>query len=276
MFDMTLDEGNDFLDELLRRSDIICGDSRPDEDCPVDGYVALTCPKCHRGKIQTTCHVHRRDGKPVLWSFEHRYGNCGEAFETGRLRKDMRLMSRFDVLHTLETPFGRFHALVGESEIQFRHRAISHKIGGRYGEVRFHDIDVDISGCSVGDVVSCRFEGARLVHYDADVRIEFKCGVSEEFAIEVGAYNPEFDIYGGTEYEKELEGEYPYDLLRETWEGFDYVIQRDPKSYDAEAFYPSGFISLGVAVMRKPYESFTFDDAVEQDLDFRLWPYWPN
>ena len=276
MFDMTLDEGNDFLDELLRRSDIICGDSRPDEDCPVDGYVALTCPKCHRGKIQTTGHVHRRAGKPVLWSFEHRYGNGGEAFETGRLRKDMRLMSRFDVLHTLETPFGRFHALVGESEIQFRHRAISHKIGGRYGEVRFHDIDVDISGCSVGDVVSCRFEGARLVHYDADVRIEFKCGVSEEFAIEVGAYNPEFDIYGGTEYEKELEGEYPYDLLRETWEGFDYVIQRDPKSYDAEAFYPSGFISLGVAVMRKPYESFTFDDAVEQDLDFRLWPYWPN
>ncbi|MGI6535818.1 MAG: hypothetical protein ACOX12_05290 [Eggerthellaceae bacterium] len=130
----------------------------------------------------------------------------------------------------------------------------------------------NISGCSVGDVVSCRFEGARLVHYDADVRIEFKCGVSEEFAIEVGAYNPEFDIYGGTEYEKELEGEYPYDLLRETWEGFDYVIQRDPKGYDAEAFYPSGFISLGVAVMRKPYESFTFDDAVEQDLDFRLWP----
>ncbi|WP_058985411.1 hypothetical protein [Hugonella massiliensis] len=55
MFDMTLDEENDFLDELLRRSDIICGDSRPDEDCPVDGYVALTCPKCHRGKIQTTC-----------------------------------------------------------------------------------------------------------------------------------------------------------------------------------------------------------------------------
>lgn len=268
--------GNDFLDELLRRSDIICGDSRPDEDCPVDGYVALTCPKCHGGKIQTACHVHRRDGKPVLWSFEHRCDNCGEAFETGRLRKDMRLMSRFDVLHSLETPFGKFHALVGESEIPFRHRAISHKIGGRYGEVRFHDIDVDISGCSVGDVVSCRFEGARLVHYDADVRIEFKCGVSEEFAIEVGAYNPEFDIYGGTEYEKELEGEYPYDLLRETWEGFDYVIQRDPKGYDAEAFYPSGFISLGVAVMRKPYESFTFDDAVEQDLDFRLWPYWPN
>ena len=276
MFDMTLDEENDFLDELLRRSDIICGGSRPDEDCPVDGYVALTCPKCHRGKIQTACHVHRRDGKPVLWSFEHRCDNCGEAFETGRLRKDMRLMSRFDVLHSLGTPFGRFHALVGESEIPFRHRAISHKIGGRYGEVRFHDIDVDISGCSVGDVVSCRFEGARLVHYDADVRIEFKCGVSEEFAIEVGAYNPEFDIYGGTEYEKELEGEYPYDLLRETWEGFDYVIQRDPKGYDAEAFYPSGFISLGVAVMRKPYESFTFDDAVEQDLDFRLWPYWPN
>lgn len=276
MFDMTLDEENDFLDELLRRSDIICGDSRPDEDCPVDGYVALTCPKCHGGKIQTACHVHRRDGKPVLWSFEHRCDNCGEAFETGWLRKDMRMMSRFDVLHSLETPFGKFHALVGESEIPFRHRAISHKIGGRYGEVRFHDIDVDISGCSVGDVVSCRFEGARLVHYDADVRIEFKCGVSEEFAIEVGAYNPEFDIYGGTEYEKELEGEYPYDLLRETWEGFDYVIQRDPKSYDAEAFCPSGFISLGVAVMRKPYESFTFDDAVEQDLDFRLWPYWPN
>lgn len=197
MFDMTLDEENDFLDELLRRSDIICGDSRPDEDCPVDGYVALTCPKCHRGKIQTACHVHRRDGKPVLWSFEHRCDNCGEAFETGRLRKDMRLMSRFDVLHSLGTPFGRFHALVGESEIPFRHRAISHKIGGRYGEARFHDIDVDISGCSVGDVVSCRFEGARLVHYDADVRIEFKCGVSEEFAIEVGAYNPEFDIYGG-------------------------------------------------------------------------------
>ncbi|WP_058985412.1 hypothetical protein [Hugonella massiliensis] len=149
-------------------------------------------------------------------------------------------MSRFDVLHSLETPFGRFHALVGESGIPFRHRAISHKIGGRYGEVRFHDIDVDISGCSVGDVVSCRFEGPAWCTTTPTCESSSNAGSARNSPSRLARTIRSSTSTGGTEYEKELEGEYPYDLLRETWEGFDYVIQRDPKGYDAEAFYPPG------------------------------------
>jgi hypothetical protein len=272
MLDMPLEEERRLLAELWRRT---YAHPDPDDSCVIDGDEPWECPRCHKGQIRTTCYVERRNGEGRSWRYDHRCDSCGEALTLSSLQAEVKLRESVAVLRSMETPFGTFHALVGETELPFVHRVSSCDLGDEFGEVLLHEMDVDVSGCFVGDVVSCRFEEAHLEFIDSDERVEFRCGVNDGFAMEVSGYNPEFDIYRGTSYARELEKFYPYDLQVQTLEGFDYIIERDPKGYDPTAYYWSTFISLAAAWLPKPYESFTFDDEAGGDLDDRLSAYWP-
>ncbi|MCH4084477.1 MAG: hypothetical protein LKF00_09075 [Olsenella sp.] len=53
-------------------------------------------------------------------------------------------------------------------------------------------------------------------------------------------------------------------------EGLDYIIERDPKAYDAAAFYWSRFISLGAVWVLKPNDSLTLDDKEAIELSDRF------
>lgn len=265
MFDMSVEEEETLLDKLWERTDML-----PHDSCTIVEDSDLPCPKCHDGKIETKCVVERHQGE--IWSrcYTHRCNSCGTVFELNPLWSDVRLRSPFDEIGSLETPFGTFHALVNGREVPLRHRAVMRDIGGEYGEVPFHEMDVDIFGCSVGDVVQCRFEDAHLESIDGDERVEYRGGVNGEYVIEVIGCNPEIDYYRGTSYGWELERDYPYDLREQTLRGFDYIIERDPKGYDFAAYYWSRFISLGAVWVPKPYESFTLDDEAAIELSDRF------
>lgn len=197
MFDMTVEDEKSLLGELLRRTG-----NHPDNSCVIDSDGSWACPKCHEREIRTTCHVERHNGGLRSWRYEHRCDRCDEAFGINALQADIRLRSPFDALKSLETPFGTFHAFANDNELPIRHRVVSHDLGEGYGEIQFHKIDVDISGCSVGDVACCRFEDARLEFIGSDERVEYQCGVNSEYAIVISGYNPEFDIYRDTNYAK--------------------------------------------------------------------------
>ncbi|MGI6755205.1 MAG: hypothetical protein ACOX4F_04220 [Atopobiaceae bacterium] len=267
MFDMTVKEEEALLNELSRRT---YSYPYPDDSCTIAGDTVLQCPKCHDGEIETRCVVERYEGEIRSWSFTHRCNNCGAKFELAPLRADVRLRSPLDEVRSLETPFGTFHALVNGSEVPLRHRAVTHDIGGAYGKAPFHEMDVDISGCAVGDVVRCRFEDVYLEFISSDERVDYGCAVNGGYAMVVSGFNPEFDLYRGESYGRELERLYPYDQKGMTLEGFDYIIERDPRAYDVAAFYWSRFIPIGAVWVPKPCESFTFFDEAGFELDNRL------
>lgn len=277
MFTMTVDEEENLLRALNRRwienTDKRAFDSTPGEHYQISDGLTLVCPECRKGEIVTTCTVDLYHGDSLSWKYIHQCNNCGTEFILGHLRADIRLRSPFDVLTSLETPFGTFHALVNKTEIPFRHRIVTHTLGKGYGETQFHEIDVDISGCSVGDVIHCRFEDALLEYIDSDERVVYRRGANDGHAIEVSGYDPEFNTYRGTSHGKDLEKCYPYDLYDQTSKGFDYIIERDPQAYDATTYYESQYIELVAVWVPKPYESFTFDDEALVELDDELCRY---
>lgn len=107
MFNMTVEEEKNLLKEFFRRME-----THPDAACIIGDDGTWVCSSYHEGKIRIACKVERHNGELRSWRYDHRCDNCGSAFEISSLQADVRLRSSFEVLKSLETPFGIFHVLV--------------------------------------------------------------------------------------------------------------------------------------------------------------------
>lgn len=208
MFSMPIAQEEALLGALRARIHAL-----PDHSCEVDDGTALPCPCCGEGRVRTYCEVtHDGSGRP-LRHCTHRCDSCGKEIRLASLQADILLRSPFEPLARLDTPFGTFTCTTQDGRlVPFRHRASVRDPEGKYGPVQVHELDVDIVGCKVGDVVSCDLSDLRITFWDSDERAEFRGGVNDLYAVEVSGYDPEFwlyrdsECYEGTGIGEELEG----------------------------------------------------------------------
>ena len=266
MFNMTIEEERALLSELGNRRTY----EHPDKSHIVAVDSILHCPNCHVGEIVTKCIVERYQGQACSWRYLHQCNNCGVEYDKIEIATDIRLRTQFDTLTSLGTPFGTFHVLANGREIPFRYRRKTHDIGEPYGQVHFHEIDIDVSTCSVGEMLQCRFEDAQLERDSSDENAIYVSGLNNGYALMLMGFDPELEDYKGSDLEEEMKATYPYDFYSWTPQGLDYIIERNPQNNDVNEYYLSRYITLTAAWVAKPYEPFTFNDEVVQDLYDRL------
>lgn len=250
MFDIPWEEELRMLCELNRRTN-----NHPMESSYCDEGEPVTCPYCHQGKIRTYCEVKKIHGDPESYCMTHTCDTCGREIKTSSLWCDVQWKRPFEQSDAAPTPLGDFRAECRGRFLPLRYRTeVCDPVDG-LNNADTHYIDVDISGCHVGDEVSVGLEPGLIVPYDSDEREVINVADDGKFIMVISGFDPE--LYpGDTGYFVELtKSYYPYNINygdRRGGRGFEYLIERDPKLYDLDNHYDARFISFNAYWMPRP------------------------